>query len=114
MVHSEKFTRVLSCNLPHNLACHLVGGDKLLLKELRRKLGTLKFLSHQLPGRCRKTLVEGLIWSKATYLITVWGDAALRYLKKLQVIINNTARFVSGDGRRTKKKTLIEKCKWLM
>ena len=112
---AEKYTRILGCNLLHNLTwqSHLQSGKKPLLGDLRRKLGTLKYLSHQMPHKCRKILAEGIIWSKVTYLIEVWGGAPLRYLKKLQVILNNTARFVTGDGRRTAKSTLLEKCKWL-
>ena len=66
-----------------------------------------------MPQKCRKILAEGLIWSKLTYLIEVWEGVPQTYLKRLQIIMNNTARFVTGDRRCTSKMTLLNKCKWL-
>ena len=103
-VHAERYTRVLGCNIPHNLSwgAHLWDGEKPVLKELRERLGTIKYLSHQLLRSCRKTLVEGLIWSRVTNLIEIWGGAPPKYMKKLQAVINNAARFITGEGKRTR------------
>ena len=105
----------MGCNVPHNLSwhAHLQGGEKALLGELRKKLGTLKFLSHQLPRKCRKILAEGLIWSKATYLIAVWGGCSPHLYEKIAAVLNNTSRFVTGDGKRTRKSILLKKFGWL-
>ena len=91
-------TRILGYNIQNNLAqqAHISSGEKHLLGELRAKLGAIKYLWRHLPKKCRKTLATGLIISIITYLTQVWGAATPNYLKKIQIILNNTAIYVTG------------------
>ena len=47
------------------------------------------------------------------YGIQIWGVAADCYIRKLQTILNNTARFVLKKGRRTKTRELMDKMGWM-
>ena len=58
-------------------------------------------------------LVNSLIISKLLYLLPVFGGTQRKYLDKMQVTLNNSARFVTGLGNRTNKRTLMTACDWL-
>ena len=45
--------------------------------------------------------------------MSLWGGAANTHLRKAQVIINDTARWVMGMSKRSKVSTLMEKTGWL-
>ena len=64
---------------------HIKTGEKALLGEVRKK-----------PRQSRKVLASSLIVSKLMYLIPIWGGTTRNYMTKLQVTLNNTARFVTG------------------
>ena len=74
-ITTDRYTRILGCNIPDNLnwQAHLATGEKALIKETRKKLGAIKHLGNQLPRRCKQILANGLIQSKASYLIAVGG-----------------------------------------
>ena len=91
----------------------LTSGEKALLSNLRSKLGGLKHLGKQLPVKCRKMLATGLIMSSVTYMIQVWGEATQNYLRQVQSVLNCTARYVTGAGRRTPTRKLMEDMDWL-
>ena len=115
IITSGKSTCVLGCNFQDNLSWkeHIISGEKPLLTEARKKLGALKHLASQLPQNCRKLLANGLVIAKINYLISTWGGSTNNILRKVKALINNTARFVTKDGRQTSTKTLMDKCKWL-
>ena len=113
---SGKSMRILGCNVQNNLAWqeHLVMGEKPLLGETRKKLGALKHLAWHIPQNCRKTLPNGIIIGKISYLISTGGGGTTpNYLRMVQVLLNNTARFVTGNNRRTSTKILMKKCEWI-
>ena len=41
----------------------------------------------------RNTLARGLVISKITYLISVWGGATRNYRRKAQTLLNSAARW---------------------
>ena len=84
-----------------------------MLPILRQKLGALRHLSRHLPRHSRLILANGMINSRIIYLIQVWGGTETKYLKKIQTILNETARFVTGMPRRTSTRTLMLSCNWL-
>ena len=92
---------------------HLELGEKPMIPTIRRKLGGLKLLGKQIPKKGCLTLVNGLILSKITYLIQVWGGTHENNLRKVQTVLNSAARFVLNVGKKTKMITLMEGCKWL-
>ena len=46
-------------------------------------------------------------------MIPVWGGACETQLKKVQTLLNNTARFVHRRGRRSNVRKLMEDSKWM-
>ena len=88
-------------------------GEKAILPTLRSKLGALKYCCRKLPISSRKLLATGLIVSRLVYLLPVYGGTCRKYFNKLQVVLNNTARFVTGLGKRTSKRPLMVACGWL-
>ena len=88
-------------------------GEKSILKRMISKLGALKYCCRKMSKLSKLLLANAFIISRLLYLLPVYGGTDRKYLNKLQVIINNTARFVTGLGRRINKQTLMEACGWL-
>ena len=61
----------------------------------------------------RLLLANGYIISKVIYMLPLRGRAHKKYRQKVQIILNDTARWVTGNNRRTKKLKLLKLCKWL-
>ena len=111
----KKSSRLLGVNVGEDLTwkSHLISGEKPLLAALRKQLGTIKFLSKNMNVKCRKVLAEGLVLSRIKYLLPLWGGTTDNLIRKVQVIVNNLARTVTGMGRRTSTVTLMKQCDWL-
>ena len=114
-IGESNYTQILGCNISKDLdwSAHLVTGEKALLPKLRKQLGALKLLSKELPKRSRLLLVNGLLLSKICYMIQAWGGARDNLINKVQVVLNQSARFVTGLGKRTRTMKLMESCNWL-
>ena len=50
---------------------------------------------------------------KLNYLLVLYGGTQDKYLRKIQVICNNTIRFVMGAGTRTSTMELVSSLNWL-
>ena len=100
VLEAENYTRLIGCNVSRDLSWnhHLETGDKSVLPILRKQLGALYLLVKQLPKSSRQLLANGLFMSKLTYLVQLWGFAPKSVLKKVQVLMNKAARFVTGFG----------------
>ena len=74
-ISDAKNFRLLGANLQQNMSWkqHLETVKKAVLPSIRKQLGSFKQLGNQLPKYTRKTLAEGLLLSKFTYLVTQWG-----------------------------------------
>ena len=83
-----------------------------MLPTVRSKLGALKYISKIIPKKGRKLLVEGIILSKIMYLIPMWGGSPKKYMKKVQVLINKSARLVLKTSRLTSTKKLMTETGW--
>ena len=90
--------RILGMNIQNNATCnsHLETGKKPLLPSLRRNLGALRHLGKQIPSGSKNTLARGLILSRLSYLISIWGGASNNLLRKAQIVQNASARWVTG------------------
>ena len=88
-------------------------GSEPLLPALRKNLDILKYLGKNIPQASKKLLATGLIIGKMNYLLPLYGGTQDTYLNKLQVILNNTVRFITGAHRRTDTKTLMNSLNWL-
>ena len=58
-------------------------------------------------------LANGYIISQVIYLLPLWGGTCKKYKHMIQVVINNTARWITGMGKRTSRSKLMKACKWL-
>ena len=54
-----------------------------------------------------------MICSKLHYLIGVWGGTHQKYVKKVQTLLNKTARAVTNLPRKTPTLQLMRRCNWL-
>ena len=114
-IKSNVSERLLGINLQNDTSwkSHLQTGEKPLMSALRKRLGALKHLGTQVPKNGRKLLATGLIISKLIYMIPVWGGAPITYIRKLQRIVNNSARYILNGARRWKTDRLMEEVNWL-
>ena len=115
VIAAKQHIRLLGANIQDNFSwrLHLLDGEKAVILALRHKLGSLKHIAAQLPRKSRHTLANRLILSKNNYLVQVWGGAHNKYIKKMQIILNKSARFVCNVNIRTPTKSLMEQCNWL-
>ena len=113
-IQARKHLRILGFNIQDNLShqAHISTGEKNLIGAMRQKLGALKYLGRQLPRSSRKTLATGIIISKVRYMIEIWGGATENYLKQIQAVVNNSARYVTGLGKRTSTAKLMKEVGW--
>ena len=56
---------------------------------------------------------HGLILSQLIYIVPICDGTSLKYKHNLQVLMNNTARWVSNKGKRTSKTKLMKTLGWL-
>ena len=110
----SKQCRILGMNLQSNATwnAHLEIGRKSLLPSLRKNLGALRHLGKQIPAGCKNTLARGMILSRISYLISIWGGTSSNLLRKAQTVQNASARWVTGLQKRTKISTLLEATGW--
>ena len=114
-IKDSKNFRILGANLQPNISwqAHLEEGKKALLPGIRQQLGAMQQITKQIPRKCRKYLAEGLIMSRFSYLITLWGGATQNYMNAAQRLQNKLARWVTGSGRKTRVSSLLEQCGWM-
>ena len=77
------------------------------------KLSLALYTICHLPRMCRQTLATGMILSRISYLIQVWGGTEEKYMSIIQTLLNETARFMTGLPRRTSTRRLMTACNWL-
>ena len=88
-------------------------GEEPMLSNLRKQLGALKYLAKCAPKKNKLILANGLILSKILYLLPIYGGTHTKYMNKIQVIMNNTIRFVTGAHKRAKTLDLMKSVGWL-
>ena len=78
VINDNKKFRILGTNILPNMSWvgHLDTGKKAILPKIRKQLGALMQLGKQLPKHSKKTLAEGLLISKFSYIITQWGGTS--------------------------------------
>ena len=107
--------RLLGTNINQDITWkhHLEQGKKALLPALRSLIGMLTHIGKNIPVNSKILLANGLIVSKVTYLIQMWGGLTLRYTKKIQRLLNKCARVITGASKKTRTRDLMIKCGWL-
>ena len=114
-IRAEKTIVVLGCILQNTTSWqeHLEGSKDSLLPRLCKQLGLLKYIGRDMSFKSRKLLANGLILSRLSYICPVWGGTSFKYKNKLQVLLNNTARWVTKKNKRTHSWKLIREVGWL-
>ena len=87
---------------------HLEMGEEALIQKLRKKLGTLKFMTKNMTMKGCRLLANGFIISRLIDLIPRWGGTEEKYKKRIQAVLNNTERYVTGAGCRVKASVLMD------
>ena len=115
IIRPARYIHLLGVNWEQNLTwnSHISTGEKALLPSIRQLLGSLKYISGQVPIKSKIILANSLIMSKLVYGIALWGGTYEFNVKKLQAVVNKTARWASNSSRRTKTTVLMERCGWL-
>ena len=115
LISDSKICRTLGMILNNNLSweAHLLSGEKAVLPAARKQLGMLLKLKDNISQKVRLQLANSLILSKITYGICLWGFATNNYVRKSQILLNQSARFVSTKDRTTRQSELMSDCQWL-
>ena len=110
-----KASRFLGLNLSNNLNWepHLLTGKRPLIPGLRSQLGMISKLRNSLSKKLKLMIVNSLILSRINYGLSIWGNSSPTQLKKVQVILNTAARFITGLPKITRQSTLMVQCNWL-
>ena len=117
-ISQSLYTRLLGVTLSRDLTfnAHLHGThdkeEKGLIKELSNRIWALDTLRSNCTEETMRYLVNGIFMGKMLYAIQLWGGNQ-GICKHLQLLQNRAARLITGKGRRTSKKELLEQCKWL-
>ena len=109
------YCRILGGNLRNNLSweSHLNSGKRAVLPAVRRKLGALHSLRNSLTVKGKRQLVNGLLISKLSYIICLWGNTDDSHIRKAQIVLNSAARFVLNAVKTTRQSELMSRCDWL-
>ena len=115
LIENCKYTRILGANIEGNMLwnSHLETGLKALLPMVRKQLGQLKHLGGLIPKKSKMNLARGLILGRLCYLMPLWGGSSSSQLRKVQVLVNSTARWITGMSRKTRISKLMEQIGWL-
>ena len=77
-IEDSTYVRVLGANVQKNLLwqSHLETGERALFPQVRKQLGRLKHLGELIPLKCRQNLLKGLILSRLSYILPLWGGGS--------------------------------------
>ena len=70
-------------------------------------------MGKSIPRKGRQLLINGLLLSKIIYTIPIYGGLPKTHSKKIQVILNNAARYIWNKNKRKSTLYLMRKCNWL-
>ena len=93
---------------------HIKEGKGSVLKQLTTRVNGLKKLSYKADVKTKLMIANGIVISKLSYGLSMWGNCQGYLRKALQVAQLNAARAVCGYGSfywSTKK--LLKACNWL-
>ena len=116
LIKPSKSEKLLGCWVQDDLKWteHIRDNKKEhLTRSLYTRLGALKKIRNGANFRTRKMIAEGIIVSKLSYLITLWGGCGAGLRKSLQIILNKAARVVTRLDWTTSTKELLSQCGWL-
>ena len=113
-VKPSKSEKLLGCRVQDDLKWteYLRDNKENLIRSLNTRLGALKRIRKLASFRNRKMIAEGIVVSKLSYLISLWGGCGIGLRRSLQVILNKAARVVTRLDWSTSTKDLLSQCGW--
>ena len=114
-VTDKVYSRILGGNIRNDLTwtSHLSTGKRALLPAVRKQLGALCSLRNSLSMKAKLQLANSFILSRLNYIISLWGNTSMNQIRKAQVCMNATARFVLTARKTTRQSELMSRCGWL-
>ena len=116
IVQPSESEKLLGCHLHQSLdwRLHLHDHEPSLLNQLIRRINGLKKICINADFQTRLTVANGVVISKLSYLITLWGGAKQYLMNMLQVQQMTAARLVCGFGSwRLSRRKLLNRVGWL-
>ena len=109
LVEPEKNVRFLGVIISNNLRWndYILNSEKSVLNFCYKKLRALKLMSRFCDEEQRKLLANGMIISKLTFCLSVWGNASMFLKKKIQSMLNQTYRVVKQDWTNSSRQVHI-------
>ena len=92
---------------------HIKNYKKSMINQINRRLNALRKISFFSSLKVRKMIANGIIMSKLSYLIQLWGGTNEYLLDILQKLQNRAARSVTKLELKTPIPTLLNQCGWL-
>ena len=97
-----------------NWANYLEIGKGAIIPNCKRKHAALKHTSNRANFKDKKRLADGIIMSRLTYGIQIWGiNATKSTLNKVQTVQNLAKKWVTGTKWGISTKQLLDKMNWL-
>ena len=116
IIFPSESEKLLGAHLHQSLdwKMHIRDHRSALLNQLSSRMNGLKKLCKNASFNTRLLVANGVVMSKLTYLIILWGGAQQYLLNALQVQQLVAARLVCGFGcLRWSKRKLLDKVGWL-
>ena len=92
---------------------HILCGEKAVLPGLKRKIGALYLVSKYLNKESKLRLANGIVMSRIIYCCQIWGTAKKTWIRRMQVVQNLAARYVTGLPKHTRLRKILEECNWM-
>ena len=83
-----------------------------MFRQVITRVNALNKIARCSSFKTRKNIANGIVISKLTYLIQLWGGCSKYLIMCLRLIQNREARIVTGKDWSTSVKTLLLQCGW--
>ena len=115
LVIPSQTEKLLGCQISEDLKWkqHLLLSDESVIMQLTSQVNGPCLISDKSTFETRLMVANGIILSKLSYLIQLWGGCDDYLLSALQIQQNRAARVVAGLSWFTPITVLLRKCKWL-
>ena len=115
IVKSSRTEKLLGCQIQDDLKWseYIRNNESSLLKSLSIKLNALKIISKVADFKTRKTIANGIIMRRLSYMITVWSSCSKDLMDSLQVVQNRAARIVTRRKWDTSTAENLQEIGWL-
>ena len=84
-----------------------------MVRQLTSRVNGLAMITSKADFSTKLMVANGIVVSKVSYLIQLWGGTEGCLLNSLQVQLNRAARLVTGLSCFTSTKKLMDTCGWL-